>query len=47
MKEKEKEIQLEKVDGETYGWGDLEIHGVPDEKAAKNIVEHFKEDHDL
>lgn len=47
MREKEKEIQLERIDEKTYGWGDLEIHGVPDEKAAKSIVEHFKEDHDL
>lgn len=47
MKEKEKEIRLEKVDEKTYGWGDLEIHGVSDEKTAKSIVKHFKEDHDL
>lgn len=47
MREKEKEIQLEKIDAKTYGWGDLEIHGDPDEKTAKSIVEHFREDHNL
>ena len=47
MREKEKEIQLEKIDAKTYGWGDLEIHGDTDEKTAKSIVEHFREDHNL
>lgn len=47
MREKEKEIQLERIDKKTYGWRDLEIHGAPDEKTAKSIVEHFREDHNL